>query len=491
MNPESDEPKNEGLLDLNFVPTWARQPPQASPFGDFSRDAGGSDRPPRRFDERRDSRRDRDRRDRPPRRDEGSREGRRFGRDSGRGGRPSASGAPEPPRDAGGREWGGGRESRPDALPPLLPVEVAFVPERAGLVAIARRIAKVGRAFSLFDVASLFLNQPAYLTIKLTPAAAGGPVDGSGSLCQCRECQQVFADLGQAVAHVMARHLERFYRRDEETVDPPQGAFVCVARCGLSGELLGPPNYHSFNDRVVELHRTRFSHLSMDDYRRRIENVHDAALIDQWKEQMKKRTVFRVVAEPDRAPLESFPEVEAHFLATYAAAAVKAGAAFTLPGAVTRDLEDRRLRRTVMEAWHRESRFPLRLSITLRLAFRHLGLHIFRTAAGGNFVTAIVPQALDPETAIPPIREILTSLEAHPGLDKAGLLEQLRPGEAAESPAVHELFGHLRWLVDKGHVIEFSDGRLAVPRNAVRKVQTARRDERRTGGGGAPEETAP
>ena len=40
----------------------------------------------------------------------------------------------------------------------------------------------------------------------------------------------------------------------------------------------------------------------------------------------------------------------------------------------------------------------------------------------------------------------------------------------------------LRWLVDKGHVIEFSDGRLAVPRSAVRKVQQAKREERKPGG---------
>ncbi len=517
MNPESGDNKNDVLLDLNFVPTWARKPPEASPYGEFTRDDGSSSRPNRRHDDRREGGggfRDRDQANRNRRREGGG--GRDRDRDTSmpRPPRPDQpAGAPPPDRDRAPQgDWdrnAGPRGPRPEALPPPFPVEVTFVPERAGLITIARRIAKVGRAFSLFDVASLFLSQPDYFTLKLTsisespaPAPAAPPAEPGAApapesapaapvapaapaakvtLFQCRECKQIFADRAQAVGHAMARHLEAFYKREEQEVEPPQGAFTAVARCGFSGELLGPPNYHSFNDRVLELHRTRYSHLSLDDYRRRIENVHDAALLEQWKEQMKKRTVYRVVAAPEQAPLQSFAEVEKHFFEHAGADVVKEGLSFTMAGPVSRELEDRRLRRAVMDAWHRENRFPLRLSITLRLAFRHLGLHTFKTAAGGNFVTAIVPSVLDPETAIPLIKEILQVLETNPGTERAKLLETLRPGAAPDSPPAHELLTQLRWLVDKGHVIEFSDGRLAVPRSAVRKVQQAKREERKHG----------
>ncbi len=504
MNPESGDNKNDLLLDLNFVPNWARKPPESSPFSDFSKDDRDSSRGGRRFDDRHD-RRDRggdrgggggDR----GRRREGGGPGGPKDRDAGmrapRPPREGGAGLPEPDRGPGAGEWDRNRAARPEALPPPFPVEVVFVPERAGLITIARRIAKVGRAFSLFDVASLFLSQPDYFTLKLAvlepgqaPVQGGGPAPAPAAppaektvLFQCKECKQIFVERGQAVGHAMAKHLDAFYKKEEQEVEPPQGAFACVARCGLSGELLGPPNYHSFNDRVMELHRTRFSHLSLDDYRRRIENVHDTALLDQWKEQMKKRTVYKIVSAPaDSAPLQSFAEVEKHFVEHLAPDLIKEGSTFTIAGSVSRDLEDRRLRRAVMDAWHRENRFPLRLSITLRLAFRHLGLHTFKTAAGGNFVTAIIPSALDPETAIPLIREILTMLETQPGLERVKLLETLRPGAAPEAPEIHELLTQLRWLVDKGHVIEFSDGRLAVPRSSVRKVQQAKREERKHG----------
>ena len=513
MTPESGDNKNDVLLDLNFVPTWARKPPEASPYGEFIRDESGSSRSNRRHDAPRESR-DRERFDR-RRREGGGRE--RSERDTSlprpppRPEQPEGAGAPErgPSTEWGDRGGMAQRGARPEALPPPFPVDVAFVPERAGLITIARRIAKVRRAFSLFEVGALFLSQPEYFTFKLTMADAPPPppppptpdtppAPGAESaapppaqpaaaperktLFQCRECKQVFTERGLAVAHAMAKHMEAFYRREEQTVEPPQGVFTCVARCGLSGELLGPPNYHSFNDRVLELHRTRFSHLSLDDYRRRIENVHDAALIEQWKEQMKKRTVYHVVsAPPDQPPLQSFTEVEKHFTDSLSGEVIKEGTTFTMPGPISRELDDRRLRRAVMDAWHRENRFPLRLSITLRLAFRHLGLHTFKTAAGGNFVTAIVPAALDPETAIPLIKEIIQVLDTNPGTERGKLLEILRPGTEPDSAPVHEVLSQLRWLVDKGHVIEFSDGRLAVPRSAVRKVQQAKREERKHG----------
>ena len=81
-------------------------------------------------------------------------------------------------------------------------------------------------------------------------------------------------------------------------------------------------------------------------------------------------------------------DVESDFRERHAPGLVKQCARFIISGPVSLRLEDSAIAGCIRDAWKRESRFPLRLSITLRLAFRHLGLHIFRTAAGGNFVTA-------------------------------------------------------------------------------------------------------
>ena len=59
------------------------------------------------------------------------------------------------------------------------------------------------------------------------------------------------------------------------------------------------------------------------------------------------------------------------------------------------------------------------------------------------------------------------------------MIQNIRPGVDENSPEVLEARNQLRWLVDKGHVIEFSDGRLAVPVNAISRVQHAKKGKAR------------
>ena len=63
----------------------------------------------------------------------------------------------------------------------------------------------------------------------------------------------------QAVRHVLSRHLEKFYRREQIQVEPPKGAYSFIAVCGMSDTILGPPNYHDYQTRLRKLHAERFS----------------------------------------------------------------------------------------------------------------------------------------------------------------------------------------------------------------------------------------
>jgi len=516
---DENQTKNDSTsspLDLTFVPDWVRKPPvsiRGRERSDAASANGGSVHPVderdevvERFGEIRRTRPSRPRRSEP--KEERSADRRRKG-------------APPPRRRPGGEGEPGG-ESAPVAIPherrveggerqrrerpvhpeePLPPLVVTFLPERAGLHLVARRIASAGCAFPLFPIAAFFLNQPAHLSVRLSPAPAGTEVeteeDAAGgsepsptaepastpplTLVQCQICQQVFRDRSRASAHVLERHIDRWYQRQERDVEPPTGQFSSVARCPLSGELLGPPNHHAFEERLLYLHRTRFSHLTLEEYRRRIENVRDPALIEEWRKGASRKVVYSVLAAPDQPPLESFEKVERHFQEHYLADTLKEGTTVTVPGPLARELEDAILRRVVQEAWRRETRFPLALSITLRLMFRHMGLHIFKTEDGTHYVTAIMPSPLNSEGTAPVVREILQFLSDHPRATRTDLLAALRPGVAPDDPAAHDVTTQLHWLRDKGHVIEFTGGGLLLPGPSIRRVQPARRDERREG----------
>jgi hypothetical protein len=342
------------------------------------------------------------------------------------------------------------------------------------LAPLAHRLARSWRAYSLFEVASLFLSKPEYYAVKLDVRADAG---ATLELFQCSECKAVFLDKDAVAGHAFAKHFDRFCSKVETEGEAPKGSFVCVSRCGLSGVLLGPPNYHSYNDRVLEIHRTRYPGMPIDAYRKRIETVHDAALIEKWKEEMRRQVVYRFGEGEGAVVFTRFGDAEAWFRDHCMETILKPGKHFVIPGTVVQGLEDAGLRRLLQEAWQQESRFPLKLSIALRLAFRHLGMHTFKTAGGHTFLTAVVPNAIDPEHTVAVVKEILAFIAAKPGCLRQEMADRLcaPPAEGVETPPPTEadVNAQLRWLVEKGHVIEFSDGRLAVPSTAVSRVQMA------------------
>jgi len=421
---------------------------------------------------------------------------------------------PRPPRD---RFEPQRNEPPPD--PRLAAIEVSFLPERRGLAPLAHRLARSVRAYSLFEISALFLSKPDYFAVKLdlpdsTPADA--------SLFQCSECKAIFLDREPAAVHAFARHFDKVCRKEEKAVEAPKGNFVCVARCTLSGTLLGPPNHHGFNDRVMEIHRLRFSSMPFEEYRKKIENIHDAQAIETWKAEMTKQVVYHFGEGEKTVSFERFADAEAYFREHCLPGMVREGRHFIMPATTVHGLEDARLRRLLDEVLQRESRFPLRLSITLRLAFRHLGLHTFKSGDGHTFLTSVVPNPMDAQAAVPLVREILEFIGTHAGCTTQEMLKGLRPDLVPEAPAPavapaegetpavasetavasaevappavgeapasapvatpaatapvpnNEVTTQLRWLVEKGHVIEFWDGRLAVPHDTVARVQPAR-----------------
>ena len=129
-----------------------------------------------------------------------------------------------------------------------------------------------------------------------------------------------------------------------------------------------------------------------------------------------------------------------------------------------RSLRDPVLVRDIDRALNKERRFPLTLSFALRPAFRHMGFTLFRAGDAHVFVTSVKPTPLAPGTAIPEIEEVEAHLREHPGSNRESLLAALRPGCAADSEEAAAVIGPLGWLVEKGHVIEFHDGTLSLPK---------------------------
>ena len=359
-------------------------------------------------------------------------------------------------------------------------MRVSFLPDRERLSLVVRDIQVSRRAFPLIEIANRFLSRDDLYLVKLElpPAAEGA---AKPTFVQCLECKRAFLARANAEAHILNDHLDKFFAVEEIEVEPPSGAFACVARCRLSGVLLGPPNHHGYNEKIQELWTSRYPHLSKAEYLGHIETVRDEALVEQWKDSLRKKTVYRLkeVPEGQEAPAMSRSEAQEWMRVGKLNPLLRESARCMVPGAQSKRFDDGSLRAAVSLAWQKETRFPFTLSLALRPAFRHMHLHLFKVNAKETFVTAVAPAPVDLASAPSIVKEIAAFLEAHPGSTRQQVLEGLRPGANPESPEAAELLLHLGNLAANGGVIEFFNATLVLPRGGMR------------GGDKAPEESGP
>ena len=411
------------ILDLNFVPQWARKPAGENHYE--AKSFSGGDRPPRR-DDRRGARRDHPRDDRP-----------RRPRPDQRGDRPERRREPQMPIKE-------------------LPLSVSFLPEQKRLAAMVRQIHHSRRAYPLMDLANLLIHDPEGYLVKIE-ANKDQP---NFEMFQCRRCKAVATSEEMIVQHIMSKHLTDFYEKEETETEPPSGNFPGVARCRKSGILLGPPNHHSYGEKLTAVHQARFAHLSLEEYKNNIEIVKDEELVEQWKEESRKKTVYKLTSDPEAEPV-SLKKAEVDFSKKIPKMYEVTHRA-VIPAKVAQSLDDRNIVHSIHRVWGKESRFPLSMSFAMRAAFRHMHLYLFK-AGKINFVTHIKAHPIKPEDTVDSISEVLVFLKEHPGSTRKHLLEGLHPSIDPESKEAHDALQPLGWLIERGHIIEFFNGTLSTP----------------------------
>jgi hypothetical protein len=356
------------------------------------------------------------------------------------------------------------RRSRVTRTP--LEITIRFLPCPRVFENVAAQIKSGSVAYSVFALARLFLEKPERYEVRLT-AKEGSP------LYQLGENGAVSLNREFLERNAFGLVQEDFYKIDITQSDPIKGNFSNVARCRLSGTLLGPTNHHNYQPQLRTLYEQRFSRrMSFADYQRQIEIVNDPALIERWKEQARTVTTFKALNGEASSTFSSAAEAERHFRSNHLPGLVRSVDEVTISGVLSRRLPDRALNRALEDAWTRETRSPSNMMQELTGRFRQAGLNVFRHRRGMLFVSPIrvrpfVHAQAEVSSSVNAILEILA---AAPGTNRKELFEKLIADVASEEVESRKLAlaSDLRWLINEGYLIEFNDGSLDLPRGKPR-----------------------
>ena len=489
--PDTPSPIASGLVDLSdlkMMPAWIsgmgsstnlskyEEREERAPRRDGDRRGGPPPRrdsgPPRRDGGGFGGGQNRDRSDsRPPRRDGPPGQGGGPRRDG-----PPGQGGPRQDRDqrGGPRRFGNRDDARPQRDWVEIPrdIQVVIEPEEKSAEALANHIRTSGHAFSMFDAARLVLAGGDRFHARFTCAserASGLFMSADGGLFLTRD---------EATQHLLrSGALETFYRSEEIELEEPKGDFKSVGICGFSGELIAPPNHHSFQSTIIRLHRERYSNMPLEDYKRRIRVESDPELVTKWKENQKKGMRWIWLkdqpaegAEP--TTLNSRAEMESHFRRMHGDDAVKEVREALVIGNIDKSKLSHVLHILLRNAVETARKHLFEMSQKLGGNFERRGLKLFKRRAGKLFVCRVKPKAVDSGLVFSArVTKILEVLKGKSGIMLHDLVEAICPSPPAEAPAEGEtpvktaptdeqitVIKDIRWLANEGYVIEYSDG---------------------------------
>jgi hypothetical protein len=463
-------------LDLRLTPDWLKESEPANRYADYEGDAS-QDRHQR---GRRDRRDERPRRSIPPndrnRREQSDRKPAANNRPvqspqspQGPIQRVAEGGGPKPLRNDRPRLQRREEQApRPEVEP--APVQIDFLPEERAFSKIIQQIKQGHVAYPLFGLARMFLERPERHRIRVRS------LDNHTMVYQFGDDGPVAMDASALERNAFNEKKDEFYETQIVEKEPIKGNYTSVARCTLTGKVLGPTNYHAFQPALRALYEQRFSRrMSFDDYRRAIEITNDAQVVEHWKDEARKAVTFQTKDQENPSTFDNLAAVEQHFRTHHLPGLIRPCLATELSGETARHLPDRGIIAAIRKARDRENRFPAQIAGALRHGLNQAGLHVFKHKKRILYISTVRPQLFGPNQASVSfnLAAILSTIKSYPKISRKQLAEKVlakligaKSTDEASSEYQHAktaLATDLIWLAKAGHVIEFADGTLDLP----------------------------
>ncbi|MBA3850193.1 MAG: hypothetical protein C0502_09400 [Opitutus sp.] len=313
-------------------------------------------------------------------------------------------------------------------------------PEDVGFAAMVKAVRASCRTFQLFEITKAVLekNDRFVVVIQRKPAEQpAAPAEGEAAAAAPAKPGPLFMTMPDhlpfdteeaAVQHVLKHHLANFFEAQDVEIEAPKGNFPIINKCGITGELLGPPNYHKYQQILQQHHATRLGRMPFEKFRDSIVSAREPEVIQQWLDKMKKVTRYTwkpqpakqapapaapavpaaeaappaeaaAAAEtpaPEAAPapagpsFDSLDEARAHLLANAKEKVVRAVENVRFHGKHIEKLPPGEIKRAVEGHVERQRRFPLDTANALRGRLRREGFTIFKKGSRGvSYVCAV------------------------------------------------------------------------------------------------------
>jgi len=351
----------------------------------------------------------------------------------------------------------GGRFEKKELAPPAEGVRVTIQPDAKAVRLIVKEVQQVARVYSLFDIASTLLSK------RERCVAIFERKDNMEPMWRSKAGDALYLSKEDAQANLWHSGARGEYLEQETIdVDPPSGNFQAVAKCGLSGKWLGPPNFHTYQTELRRLHQQRFANMPFEAYAAKVRTERGEDAVNAWLETMTKKTRWRKKgAEGEDAWTDDLAEAQRLLSSIAFEATYESTHHAELPASATGHQLSGPLKVSLKLAFNHASKHAAMVIPALCKILEAEHLPVFKRK-GKLYTGPVRPQPLPKDATLAPRpAQIVDWIRANREQAKLeGLWNAVLPEGSTAPPAQYA--ADLFWLLQQGHIQLHMDDTLVV-----------------------------
>ena len=363
---------------------------------------------------------------------------------------------------------------------PLKPAEgyrVELRPANSILTHFSAEIQKQKRTLPLLDLARVVMSSANRYDIVFMKSESGTALihstKGDGSCWLSRE---------EAVAYLRhAPWFSDFYTEEQIEVDAPKGTFTAVAVCNLGKEIIGPVNWHGYQAALLNLYRSKYSHLPLEVFKSKVSLDKSEETIAAWKDSATHKSVWKPTREgAGDTTLDDMRAVEADFETNHYDSVYETIDKVFINGATEKARLSAGLYAHVKLLSDKTRRFPQMLIPNLchGLARHHMPIYKWH---GNHFTGPSRVRAIPADMVLADrMMDIVNWSKANSGKKAEEMFAELsgvptgtdEESKAAATEAHAPYVADMLWLLEQGFIVVTSDNAIWFPKGETAPTPT-------------------
>jgi hypothetical protein len=362
-------------------------------------------------------------------------------------------------------------------------IDINLRPAEVALEVLINTLRSSCKTYQLFPLIRLFLEKEDRFFIILN-----GQQNSSFKGFYTVSKKIPFLSMEGALDYIVHQNWAQYFKEEYVVLEKPKGNFQSVNRCGITGALLGPPNYHLYADLLREHYESNLKgHCAYESFLSRIKNEHAAEVVEAWLTGMTRGRRFRLLADSEVCFM-SQEAAKKYLLENSDLNLIQKVSRVKLTVSDVGQIVDFDLKKMIENFLNDEKKLPIKTANFFRGRLHYAGFHIYKKGSNGiSYICAIKRKIRNTTTQFSEsISKLIEVIEKYKGeitvfeLPKVFFNVTDSTWETVVDPrSVREFKSNLSWLIREGYVTEFEDNTLYVsPMQNLQKSNLTGKEEK-------------